>query len=44
MNLDIDRVIELFFPHTLPPAYLSCEFAFRVRFQRIVRALSFICV
>ena len=25
---------------TLSPAYLSCEFAFRVRFQRVVRALS----
>ena len=29
---------------TLPPAYLSCEFAFHVRFQRIVRALSLNCV
>ena len=28
--------------YTLPPAYLSCEFAFHVRFQRIVRALSLI--
>ena len=28
---------------TLPPAYLSCEFAFHVRFQRIVRALSLNC-
>ena len=25
---------------TLPPAYLSCEFAFRARFQRVVRALD----
>ena len=30
--------------YTLPPAYLPCEFAFHVRFQRIVRALSFNCV
>ena len=30
--------------YTLPPAYLSCEFAFYVRFQRIVRALSLNCV
>ena len=29
-------------PTTLPPAYLSCEFAFYVRFQRVVRALSLI--
>ena len=29
---------------TLPPTYLSCEFAFHVRFQRIVRALSLNCV
>ena len=29
---------------TLPPAYLSCEFAFYVRFQRVVRALSLNCV
>ena len=29
---------------TLQPAYLSCEFAFHVRFQRIVRALSLNCV
>ena len=29
---------------TLPPAYLSCEFAFHVRFQRIVRALNLNCV
>ena len=29
---------------TIPPAYLSCEFAFHVRFQRIVRALSLNCV
>ena len=30
--------------YTLPPAYLSCEFAFYVRFQRVVRALSLNCV
>ena len=29
---------------TLPPAYLSCEFAFHVRFECIVRALSLNCV
>ena len=29
---------------TLPPAYLSNEFAFHVRFQRIERALSLNCV
>ena len=29
---------------TLKSAYLSCEFAFRVRFQGAVRALSFNCV
>ena len=34
----------ILFLGTLPPAYLSCEFAFHVRFQRIVRALSLNCV
>ena len=29
---------------TLNHAYLSCKFAFRVRFKHVVRALSFKCV
>ena len=29
---------------TLKPSYLSCDFAFLVRFQRVVHALSFNCL
>ena len=37
-------VLQVTFTGTLKPTYLSCEFAFRVRFQHVVRALSYNCV